>query len=157
MRFIDRVDGPCRRTEQLHVHVAFADLVQPFTKIGDGRVVRVEQTALSQQGVDEGVSNRSFDRFAEFGARDKKRVNIHTACEEREASALQLLVVDRDQCQVDIGLGPYRIVREATAENCSQNGPVAFHLGDEIVKRLRELFPNPWYRRTHFRRSLGTS
>ncbi len=40
--------------------------------------------------------------------------------------------------QID-AIGVYQIVRQTAAKNCGQNRPIGFHLGDEIVHRLREL------------------
>ena len=44
--------------------------------------------------------------------------------------AVRLFIVDRHEHQVDIGLGPDRIVRETPAENRGEDGAIAFHLFD---------------------------
>jgi hypothetical protein len=58
---------------------------------------------------------------------------------EGEVCPFELLVVDGDQHQVDIGLGPYGVVREAAAKYGRQDRAVPSDLRDEIVERLGEL------------------
>src|SRR5207245_6461191 len=69
-----------------------------------------------------------------------ERVNIHSTGIERQARLLQLLIVYRHQCQIDVGLRPDGIVRQAAAEDSRQDRPILFHLRDKIVERIGELF-----------------
>src|SRR4029077_4761657 len=90
------------------------------------------------------------DRLAELRPRHQERVDIHAVCVERQASlTIDLLVVDGHQRQVDIGLRPYGIVRQAATEDGCQDRPILFHLRDETVKRVGELLLDGWCRRSH--------
>ena len=54
---------------------------------------------------------------------------------ERDVGRLGLPVVDRHQHQVDVGLRPDRVVRQAAAENRGQDRAVLLHLLDQGVER----------------------
>ena len=128
-----------RRGEELHLRVALADLVQPGAEGGDGLVMRVEQASLGEQRVHERVADRAFDGLAELRARHQERVDVDAVRIERQVGPFELLVVDGDQHQVDIGLRPDGVVRQAAAEDGRQDRPIPFDLRDEIVERLGEL------------------
>jgi hypothetical protein len=58
---------------------------------------------------------------------------------EREVGPFELLVVDGDQDEIDIGLGPDGVVREAAAEDGGEDRAILADLRDEIVERPGEL------------------
>ena len=55
------------------------------------------------------------------------------------SAALDLLVVDRHEHQVDVGLRPDRVVRQAAAEDGREDRAVLLHLLDQRVERRGEL------------------
>ena len=57
---------------------------------------------------------------------------------ERHVIGRNLLVVDGDERQIDVGPGPDLVVRQAATEDRSQDGTVLLHLLDKCVERLRE-------------------
>ena len=67
------------------------------------------------------------------------RVDVHAFRVERQRAFIDLLIVYRDEHEVDVGFGPHRIVRQAAAEDGSQNGLVSPNLVDERVECRREL------------------
>ena len=79
----------------------------------------------------EGVANGAFGGLAEIGARHQDGVHIDSVRVETEALPGGLLIVDGHQQQIDIGLRPDGIVREAAAQNRGQNGGIALHLLDK--------------------------
>ena len=94
----------------------------------------VEQPAFGQERVHERVANRSFDQLAELCPGHQQRMHVHPVRVERHVSSLNLLVVDGDQHQIDIGLRPDGVVRQAATEDGGQDGAVFLHLRDERVK-----------------------
>jgi hypothetical protein len=90
--------------------------------------------------VHERIAYRAFDGFAELRARDQERVYVDPIRIERQVGPFELLVVDGDQDEVDIGLGPDGVVREAAAEDGGEDRAIPLDLGDEIVERPGELF-----------------
>ena len=136
--FVDVGKRVGRRGEELQQGVALADLMQARAEGGDGLVMRIEQAPLGEQRVHERIAYGAFDGLAELRARDQERVDVDPIRIERQVGLFELLIVNRDQHQVDIGLGPDGVVREAAAEYGRQDRAIPFHLGDEIVERLGE-------------------
>ena len=140
--FVGLVDGIQRVRaggEELNLRVALADLVQPGAETGDGLVMGIQQPPLGQQRMHERVADRAFDGLAELGPRHQERVDVHATGVQRQARLLHLLIVDGHQRQVDVGLRPDGIVRQAAAEDGRQDRAVLFHLLHQIVERLGEL------------------
>ena len=73
------------------------------------------------------------------GARHEDRVDVHAVRVQRQVRRLHLLVVDGHEHQVDVGLRPDRVVRQAAAEDGGEDRAVLFHLLDERVERGGEL------------------
>ncbi len=139
------VDGRQRargRGQKLHLGVALANLVEPGAEGGDRLVMRVEQPPFRQQRMHEGIADGAFDRLAELRPRHQECMDVDSVGVKRQARCLQLLIVYRHQRQVDVGLRPDGIVREAAAEDGGQDRAVLFHLRDEDVERLGELLPD---------------
>ena len=61
---------------------------------------------------------------------------------ERDVSGIDLPVVDRHQHQIDVGLRPDGVVRQAAAENDGEDRAILLDLFDQIVERGRELLMN---------------
>ena len=102
-------------------------------------------------------------------ARQEEGVDVHPVRVERQVSCLHLLVVDRHEYQVDVGLGPDLVVRQAAAEDRRQDGAVLLHLLDErssaslnlssigsclMLHRRRYWYPQPVRFRTYSSRPL---
>ena len=104
VRLVQRRHDVGRGAEQLDLHVALAEHLQPLQQARDGLVVRVEQPALGEEGVHERAVARSFDDFAELGAREGQDVHVDAVGVEGEIAGLELLVVDghqrRDRCRI---------------------------------------------------------
>src|SRR5262245_13410318 len=90
----------------------------------------------------ERVADRAFDRLAEPRASHKEGVNIHPISIERNIRSVGFLVVYRNENQIDVGSGPYRVVREAAAENGREDRRIHFYLLDECIERFVELLLN---------------
>jgi hypothetical protein len=67
-----------RGTEQRDLAIALTHLMERGAESGDGLVVRVEQSSLHEERVQERVPHRPFDHLPEFGTRDEDRVDVHT-------------------------------------------------------------------------------
>lgn len=65
-------------------------------------------------------------------------MDVHTVGVKRDVSHFDLAIVDRDEHQVDVGLCPDDIVREAAAEQGRYDRAVGPGLLDERVERRRE-------------------
>jgi len=89
--------------------------------------------------VHERVANGAFHGLAELRARQQERVDIDAIRIQGEAGLGDLLIVQRDQYQIDVGLLPNGVVREAAAEDCGKDRAVAADLRDQIVERSGEL------------------
>jgi hypothetical protein len=89
--------------------------------------------------VHERIPYGAFDGLTELRARYQERVDVDPIRVEREVGLFELLIVDGDQDQVDIGPGPDGVVREAAAEYGRQDRAIPSDLRDEIVERLGEL------------------
>ena len=64
-------------------------------------------------------------------------MHVHAVGVKRQVSALNFFIVDGHEHQVDIGLLPYRIVRQATTKEGCQYCAVFLHVDDECVELLR--------------------
>ena len=104
--------------------------------------MRVEQPPFRQQRVREGIADGAFDGLAELRSRHQERVNINTVRVQRQIRALDLLVIDGDEHEVDVGLFPDRVVRQAAAEDGGEDRAIIFHLLDERIKCFAELLLN---------------
>ena len=122
-----------RRAQELPLRVAFADIEKSGAETGNRRIVRVEQPSLRQQGMHERIVQRAYHRLAELRARHEKRVHVHSLRVKREIRRIHLLVVDRHDHQVDVGLRPHRVVRQTAAEDGREDRTVPFHLLDKPV------------------------
>ena len=107
--------------------------------LGEALVVRVEQSSLRQERMHERVPQRPFDGSAEIRARHQHGVHVHAVRVQRHTVRRNLLVIDRDEDEVDVGLGPHGVVREAAAQDGGEHGLVAFHLLDECVEGDSEI------------------
>src|SRR5262245_23657584 len=103
----------------------------------------------------EGVVNRAFDRLAELSAWHEERMNVHPVRVKRQSSRGRLLVVNRHEHEVNVGLCPDGVVRQAAAEDGRENGVVLFYLLDERSKRFSELLLGRPV--VHTRSSFGNS
>ena len=68
------------------------------------------------------------------GARHEERVDVDAVGVERHVRRRHLLVVDRDEHQVDVGLRPDRVVRQAAAEDGREDGAVPLDLLDQRLE-----------------------
>ena len=70
-------------------------------------------------------------------------MHVHAVGVERDdPPARTLPVVDRDQHEVDVGLRPDRVVRQAAAEDRGEDGAIVLHLLHEGVERSGEALSN---------------
>ena len=106
-------------------------------------IVRVEQPALGQERVHERVADRALDDLPELRARDEQRVDVHAVRVERLVAGRDLLVVDRHQHEIDVGLLPDGVVRQAAAENRRENRAIPLDLLDQRRERRREIAARP--------------
>src|SRR5215467_3341834 len=116
-----------------------AEHAEPLAESGDTLIVSVEKPSLGQQRMHERIANGAFRDFAEFGARHQNGVYVNAVRGEAQAILIGLLIVDRHEHQVDIGLQPDCIVRQATAKDCGQNGAIPFYVLNELVESGVEL------------------
>jgi hypothetical protein len=97
--------------------------------------VREEQPALREQRVDERLAERSFRGPAEGGAWHQVDVHVRAVRVQRDVRRIDLPVVDRHEHEVDVGLRPHRVVRQAAAQDGGEDRTVFLHLRDERVER----------------------
>ena len=79
-----------------------------------------------------------FDRLAEVSARHQVRVHVHAVGIERHRAPGRFCLIDGYEHEIDIGLRPDGVVRQAAAEDRRQYAAVLLYLGDERVERRGE-------------------
>ena len=77
--------------------------------------------------------------LAELRARQQERVDVHAVGVERQARRLHLLVVDRHEHEIDVGLRPHRVVRQAAAQDRREDAAIVLELLDQRVERDGEV------------------
>ena len=92
----------------------------------------------------ERIADRPFRRLSKFCSRNEQGMDVHPVGIEGEVSRRHLLVIDGHEHQIDVGLGPHLVVRQATTKDRRQDRSVLLHLLDEGTERLLEpLFDRP--------------
>ena len=142
VRLRDRRERMTARPQELDLPVASADLAQPLAEVRDGLVVRVEQPPFREQRVHERVVERALDDRPKLSARHQKGVHVDPVGIDRDRIGGAFLFVDRHERQVDVGLRPDRIVRQAAAENRGEHRSILPDLLDQRVERSGELLLN---------------
>ena len=127
-----------RRLEQPHGRVAAAERMERVAEIGDGRVVRIQQAALGEQRVHERVAQRAFDRLTKLRPGHQDGVDVDAVRRQGDVRGRHPFVINRDEHEVDIGLFPDRVMRQAAAEDGGQHGVVFADLTDKDVERFGE-------------------
>ncbi len=69
MGLVDGGQSPGCRREELHLVVALADAAEIGAQGGDALIVRVEQTSLGEERVEERVAHGAFQGLAKLGSR----------------------------------------------------------------------------------------
>ncbi len=113
--------------------------MQLFTEVGDGFIVSVDQTPLGEERMLEATADAAFDRLAELRAWDEERMHVDAVCVERAGLIGRPLAVDCYQYKVNIGFVPDRIVRQASAKNHRQDGPILLYFFDKRLQSGVEL------------------
>ena len=88
--------------------------------------------------MNERVLKRSFDGPPELGPRNQEGVNVDAIGIERDRSGRTTLLSSIvTSIEVDVGLRPDGIVRQAAAEERGQDAPILLDLVDECVEGRR--------------------
>src|SRR6185437_7143398 len=100
--------------------------------------MRVQNPALREERMHKRIAKRALGNLAKLGPRHHQRVDVHAVRIESRGASLGLFVIDRHEHQVDIGLIPNPVVRQAAAEDGGQYGAILFYLVDEAIDGLRK-------------------
>jgi hypothetical protein len=92
--------------------------------------------------VHERIGDRAFDGLAELRARHQQRMDVHAVGIQRDIAGLDFLVVNRDQHEIDVRLGPHRVVRQAAAQDGGKDGAILLDLFDQLVEGCGEFLMN---------------
>jgi hypothetical protein len=84
-------------------------------------------------------SHRALDPLAKLAARKEQGADVRAVGIERQIARVDLAIVDGHEHEVDVGLRPHRVVREAPAEDRREHRAVGPDLFDQPVQRGREL------------------
>src|SRR6185369_4485473 len=90
----------------------------------------------------EGIVNRAFDSLSEFRSRHQERMDVHAVRVQRHVRGPELFIVDRYQNQIDIRLGPHRVMGKTSAQDRRDDRTIALNLLNKRIQRPAELLVN---------------
>jgi hypothetical protein len=96
----------------------------------------VEQAALGEQRVHERVAQRAFDRPPKLSPGHQDGVHVDAVRRQGHVRRRHSLVINRDEHEVDVGLLPDGVVRQAAAKDGGQHRAVFADLADKDIERI---------------------